>query len=270
MQPAQRRPIWSAFTDMTLGFGFGFPRRWPGATVWTPAVIQTALWLDANDTSTITLNGSTVSQWNDKSGNGRNAVQATAANQPTFIASGISGKPSLSFNSASSNWMSTGTLNVAMQNDYTVLAVLFTANTSSNANWYLCPGFLGGEQSGSGSDHGLGFSGLSPMTGIGNPDAIYQATNPVISNTTTLLSWGRVSSTGVLNWFRNGTANGQATGAAGARTYNSAMALGSMSQNGAFAYLSFTTGEIVVVSSTLSTSDRQQLEGYLAWKWGGF
>lgn len=53
-----------------------------GRSAWTPAQIPTALWLDANDTSTITLNGSTVSQWNDKSGNGRNAVQATAANQP--------------------------------------------------------------------------------------------------------------------------------------------------------------------------------------------
>lgn len=53
-----------------------------GRTAWTPAQISTALWLDAADSSTVTLNGSTVSQWNDKSGNGRNAVQATAANQP--------------------------------------------------------------------------------------------------------------------------------------------------------------------------------------------
>lgn len=32
---------------------------------------QQALWLDANDSSTITLNGSTVSQWRNKSGNDR-------------------------------------------------------------------------------------------------------------------------------------------------------------------------------------------------------
>jgi hypothetical protein len=69
---------------MSFGFGFGFPRRWPGAVAWTPAQIPTSLWLDATDTSTITLNGSTVSQWNDKSGNGRNATQATAANQPAW------------------------------------------------------------------------------------------------------------------------------------------------------------------------------------------
>jgi hypothetical protein len=42
------------------------------------------MWLDAADASTIVLNGSTVSQWSDKSGNGRHAVQATAANQPAW------------------------------------------------------------------------------------------------------------------------------------------------------------------------------------------
>lgn len=53
------------------------------AQLWTPAEITTALWLDAADSTTITLNGSTVSQWADKSGNGRHATQGTAANQPT-------------------------------------------------------------------------------------------------------------------------------------------------------------------------------------------
>ncbi len=67
---------------MSFGLGFGFPRQRPGAVGWTPAQLSTALWLDAADAGTITLNGSTVSQWNDKSGNGRNATQSTAANQP--------------------------------------------------------------------------------------------------------------------------------------------------------------------------------------------
>lgn len=52
--------------------------------LWTPAQLTTSVWLDAADASTITLNGSTVSQWNDKSGNARNAVQATTAYQPLY------------------------------------------------------------------------------------------------------------------------------------------------------------------------------------------
>lgn len=77
--------------------------RWrPGylwnETIWNPSMIPTALWLDANDASTITLNGSTVSQWNDKSGNGRNASQPTAVSQPTYTVAGLNSKPAISFN----------------------------------------------------------------------------------------------------------------------------------------------------------------------------
>lgn len=47
--------------------------------------------------SGVTLNGSTVSQWNDNSGYSNHLKQSTATNQPTFVASGINGLPSISF-----------------------------------------------------------------------------------------------------------------------------------------------------------------------------
>lgn len=69
------------------GIGIGL-RSYVGleakAPAWTPAAIPTALWLDASDAGTITLNGATVSQWADKSGNSANALQSTAANQPSW------------------------------------------------------------------------------------------------------------------------------------------------------------------------------------------
>lgn len=51
---------------------------------WNPSLITTALWLDAADASTVTTVSGAVSQWNDKSGNGRNAVQATAGLRPGY------------------------------------------------------------------------------------------------------------------------------------------------------------------------------------------
>ena len=45
------------------------------------------LWLDASDTTKITLNESGVSQWTDKTANAYTFTQGTAANQPT---SGVS------------------------------------------------------------------------------------------------------------------------------------------------------------------------------------
>jgi len=48
-----------------------------------PRLLEPALWLDAADTSTITESSGSVSQWNDKSGNGYNVTQSTGAAQPT-------------------------------------------------------------------------------------------------------------------------------------------------------------------------------------------
>ena len=42
------------------------------------------LWLDSNDSSTLTLSGSNVSQWNDKSGNGNNFTVTPNFQPPTF------------------------------------------------------------------------------------------------------------------------------------------------------------------------------------------
>lgn len=57
-----------------------------------PAGIVPKVWLDASDTTTYTLNGSTVSEWRDKSANAYVFSQGTAANQPTRITSGLNGK----------------------------------------------------------------------------------------------------------------------------------------------------------------------------------
>ena len=68
---------------------------------WDPSLITTALWLDAADASTVTTESGNVSQWNDKSGNNRNASQSTSGNRPTYNATGFNGKPGAVFNGSS-------------------------------------------------------------------------------------------------------------------------------------------------------------------------
>jgi hypothetical protein len=59
-------------------------------------IIGLKLWLDAGQG--VTKDGSNyVSQWADQSGNGNNASQGTAANQPLYVASGLNSKPVISF-----------------------------------------------------------------------------------------------------------------------------------------------------------------------------
>lgn len=56
------------------------------------------LWLDAQDASTVILNGGNVSEWQDKSGNGQHRQQATVVKQPPYVTSSpINGKPAIQF-----------------------------------------------------------------------------------------------------------------------------------------------------------------------------
>ena len=65
----------------------------------TVPVTAGIIWhMDMQQPSTITLNGSTVSQVTDYSGNGVTLSQASAPNQPTYNATGINGKPAMYFN----------------------------------------------------------------------------------------------------------------------------------------------------------------------------
>ena len=65
---------------------WNFPQQYG---LWSPAEITTALWLDAADASTITESGGAVSQWNDKSGSNRHAVQSTLTNKPTSYSASL-------------------------------------------------------------------------------------------------------------------------------------------------------------------------------------
>ena len=67
---------------------------------WTPTNLPNkALWLDASDTNNMTLSGTSVTNWMDKSGNGRNLTQPTASKQPTLTTNALNGLPGMSFNS---------------------------------------------------------------------------------------------------------------------------------------------------------------------------
>jgi hypothetical protein len=57
------------------------------------------MWFDASDSTTISYSGSNISQWNDKSGNGRNATPYSS--NCTYNSTGYNGKPAISFSNSS-------------------------------------------------------------------------------------------------------------------------------------------------------------------------
>jgi prepilin-type N-terminal cleavage/methylation domain-containing protein len=102
------------------------------------------LWLDALDESTITKDGSNlVSQWNDKSGNGKHVVQTTGANKPKYGTNLINGLPAVYCDSTTQQM--TNTAGIPIAGDLTIFAVLQDTRNASNVQIVVNGGVGEGE-----------------------------------------------------------------------------------------------------------------------------
>jgi len=240
---------------------------------WTPARISTAVWLDADDASTITLNGSTVSQWRDKSGNARHVAQATAGSQPTRTISGLGGKNVLTFDGA--DWLFNAIPGGLMRNATggTVAAVV----NYTNATAMRSPVSV---MNGTGSS--ARFSTILQTTGrlnqaISRLDTDTETTifSPSTYMNNTVTQIGLVNfTTAVLTQYVSGNYGGVVSLPSSGNSSDTDSATlvigGSSTDDGATLQnpmLGF-IAEIIVVNAALSELQRQRLEGYLAWKWG--
>ena len=256
-----------------------------GGVPWTPADLgaDLKLWLDADDASTITLNGSTVSQWDDKSGNNFNFANATASGQPAYLATGLNGKPSLRTDGADTLFSGTTSLgrNVSGLTSAIVGVHPVAASFSVNA----CDFFISAASqsstrfallvspSGQTADrYSIAGRRLDADTYAGVPSstsAVTNAGNPWIR------IGQRAYSAGVANHWTNGTqdlTNGLVGTQGSGNTSDTASLRSNLFTNNAVgsggAPANSQLSEIVVTHSTMTTTDRQKLEGYLAWKWG--
>ena len=249
--------------QLDLGLNLGIRSS---TSIWTPAELPNlALWLDAADSSTITLNGSTVSQWNDKSGNARHASQPTAANQPTYTANGLNGKPVVTFDGS---------------NDFMTFQTAFGTVTEFNAVivWRTDASGVGNfdylYQIGDGSN-ALSLNAASPNAGVFNGNyyglssgvSAVDFNTPAVFNAATITSH-RIGAGTAHNFWVNGSARTVPAWLQSLNVDSSTSGLGRYI-NGNSHFLQGYIAEIVFVNNTtLSTADRQLLEGYLAWKWG--
>lgn len=293
---------------MPYGYGYGHHlfrqarRRQaaPAPAAWTPANLGAtlALWLDADDAATITLNGSNVSQWSDKSGNNRNHVQATAVNQPPLIAAAIGGKPAVQATTANqfveladgNPTFGTTDLDAIPSDLHSVFCVMNGGNGTGNFQssggragiGYAKAGGIGtqgtfviGLLTHNGSDVAVtpprwivqqkGWSGVTSLGAANVPTWHPGALNTpavvgmVWNGSTTVAT---VDGTPFANVGAPFTAANQQTPA---RVGSAALTLAAPATAGGG---NAQVGEVVICDTALSTADRQKLEGYLAWKWG--
>jgi len=222
-----------------------------------------SLWLDAADSSTISFSsGTNVSTWTDKSGQGNNA---------TAVASGFASTVAPTY-TASNKYVNFGGSS-AMTTNLTASSTTETGFVVGSVTALATNTFLGGTVSGGFNTGGRQFRTSAGGTygtltynngGVASYASIAM-NSPFAINTIGLLEYS--INGGAPTLYEYGTLLG--TGTSATLTASRVTVIGA--RGGATSYGEALTGniyEVLVYNAALTTSQRQQVEGYLASKWG--
>jgi hypothetical protein len=227
------------------------------------------LWLDAADsraTGTST-NNATVSTWLDKSANG---YSGTSSGSPTLVTGSQNGLPCVNFVAASSQYFNFGNIIPLTTAGITVFAVGKTTFVGSSQSLIVKLRAA----SGAGGRWGLFYESpnlqfLIDPTGT-NPRATALATYYV--GVFSLFGGAWIDPTAFL--YANGTQIGSVSASGTPSSASDSLFVGAYPNSLGTTppvsgyYFNGTIGEIIVYNTTLTASQRQKVEGYLAWKWG--
>ena len=242
-------------------------------TAWTPADMETALWLDAAQGSTITEVSGAVSQWDDKSGNGRHATQATAGSRPAVAAAALGGLDVVRFDGVDDVLAIPGAVGLAR--NAAELNVFLVARVTPNAasTYQRVYNFSVSNSASTSFRAALAAFGNNLRQVQRRLDA--DAANLhdyAYSTAANLLFHGRhLWSSATVNYRVNGGSQvSQATGQGSGNTTDAdsnEVAIGGENAVG-MQYVGMDFAEFVVIAGSVNDATRQRIEGYLAHKWG--
>jgi hypothetical protein len=218
------------------------------------AAANCRLWLDAADNSTLTLAGSTVSRWNDKSGRTNDATGSAALVTDSLLTATSPGRAqTVRFNGSHQMTMSLASLS---NSPYTILVMEVGGSKPSGNSYFI--GNNGGFSTG--LTLGIGYQTASQFRWQQYADDLnFNAsfTNIVPRQWTMNLSGSpSVTKRLFLNSAQVGTAG-------------SGFLTGPFLVNGTVGYNNYlgNIAEILVYNTSLSTGDQTNLQEYLANKW---
>ena len=209
------------------------------------------LWLDAADASTVT-GTTTVTAWKDKSGNGRNL--GVGSGTTVYANNSITITNSYMFVTSAVDLTAFTFFIVAKSNTATNNQTVFGARPNTSYDYNSSDGFsffMDYQSSIRFYGNSAGLSSFSAAT----------STPKVFSFT---------SGSGVINARLNGTAVSGASGLAARSNTAQGFAIGASWNGSSYDNIVSTASiyEIIVYNASLTTSQCQQVEGYLANKWG--
>jgi hypothetical protein len=216
------------------------------------------LWL-ANDAGVITT-GTAVSLWQDQSGNGNDAVQPSAASQPT-VAAGNNGQKALRFD-GQANFMSIPSLPISGLTGLTVFLVTANTQNESSVAGYGRYAFLSWLETLSWGETFFGTYQTSSHFRFGTTESGNENTYQLPLNLGNSFALGE--------WMHSGTTDSMWLNAQSVASYTgklqtingtaSSATLGRGDQN---SYYAGEASEVIVYNRDLTTSERQLVEQYL-------
>ena len=224
------------------------------AADWTPTSLGSslAIWLDASDATTLSSSGGLVSEWRDKSGNARHAVQTSPSSQPTLNGSAISISD---YNRFMTGAMAVGSMPTSIQ-----VTVVFTAS-GGGRNGYQSHPFTRTT-----NNFPTPYDGYNDTLLVGGPTGSYAGFGGYadIRNRTTRTVLSTSMSATKVEQYLNGTLQKTDSGNYPYQDVPSIFYVGTRADR----YTHF-TGEIneIVVTNELSSTDRTSLNSYLGAKW---
>lgn len=251
-------------------------------TLWTPASITTDLWLDASDTSTLTLSGNELTYISDKSGNSRDFNQTTSANRPDSGLSTLNGLNILDFAASCLNSVPAKEVWNFLHNGTTYsiyAAVKFGVIADPNALYGLV-----GNSKVSSSNDGLSVwfddraaqsrnNGAGHVLGAGSILDNYTGNDKIPANTAMVFELVADPSNATPSLRSGICKNGEATfnrnntRTSAPSTANADFLLQIGALGGDTFKMTGQLGELIITQS-LDTTEHDKIVGYMAWKWG--
>ena len=240
---------------------------------WTPAQLGASLriWLDADDASTISVSGSNVTQWRDKSGLSNHFSEGDSSRQFVRVTNQFNGKAALYKASAGGGRMSNTTVafdgsgvSVAMVAQIVPALPPFNVVSLIGADGNNTARIIGSTRWAFPSGGGVVHNVPSMVFGTG-PNADFNAGGIGTTPWTDYL--GQMIATTTATGFTNGYFQG-VLGLSRQHAWANWTAVPTTSlrvNNNSTGYLC----EVIFAVNVLSQADREKLEGYLAHKWQG-
>lgn len=228
--------------------------------------------------------GDPVSTWSDSSGGGYDLTQTSTA-RPLYQTATLNGLPVVEFDGSDDYLAASTAADWAFLNSNTASEVLavWKAGSVSNANAAYAllstnrgsvsyPGVLSFFDGRSSATRSNGFATNVRPSGGGSSIAAYTGDDEHDSDVATIIHVKYDFGTGtagnrILHRINGGSAIGGNTDSAAVDTGTPDHPL-YLGRGGTFSWLHGYIAEVVICDAALSSTDREKVEGYLAWKWG--